>query len=91
MLEEGYSSSLTSDESFFQTLMMMPPYKGTRHDYLYYIDWSERPGKPRNSPNILTLADYDKMKESGYLMARKFDMDVDEKLIKRLHDSITVL
>ncbi len=88
---EGYKTSLTPDESFFQTLLMASPYKNTRHDYLHYIDWSERPGKPRNSPNTLTLADYDKMKESGYLMARKFDMDVDEKLIKRLHDSITVL
>lgn len=84
-------NSLNPDESIFQTLLMASPYKNTRHDYLHYIDWSERPGKPRNSPNILTLADYDKMKESGYLMARKFDMDVDEKLIKKLHDSITVL
>ena len=84
-------NSLNPDESIFQTLLMASPYKNTRHDYLHYIDWSERPGKPRNSPNILTLADYDKMKESGYLMARKFDMEVDEKLIKKLHDSITVL
>lgn len=82
--EEGYQSSLTPDESFFQTLLMMSPYKETRHDYLHYIDWSERPGKPRNSPNTLTLADYDKMKASGYLMARKFDMDVDKDIIYKL-------
>lgn len=82
--EEGYKSSLTPDESFFQTLFMMSPYKNTRHDYLHYIDWSERPGKPRNSPNTLTLADYDKMKESGYLMARKFDTNVDKNIIEKL-------
>lgn len=82
--EEGYKSSLTPDESFFQTLLMVSPYKNTRHDYLHYIDWSERPGKPRNSPNTLTLADYDKMMESGYLMARKFDMDVDKGIIYKL-------
>lgn len=86
--EEGYKSSLTPDESFFQTLFMMSPYKNTRHDYLHYIDWSERPGKPRNSPNTLTLADYDKMKESGYLMARKFDMDVDKGIIYKLMKDI---
>lgn len=77
-------NSLNPDESIFQTLLMMSPYKNTRHDYLHYIDWSERPGKPRNSPNTLTLADYDKMIESGYLMARKFDMDVDKSIIYKL-------
>lgn len=86
--EEGYKSSLTPDESFFQTLLMASPYKNTRHDYLHYIDWSEKPGKPRNSPNTLTLADYDKMKESGYLMARKFDMDVDKGIIYKLMKDI---
>lgn len=50
----------------------------------YYIDWSERLGKPRNSPNTLSLADYDKMMESGYLMARKFDMDVDKGITYKL-------
>lgn len=86
--EEGYKSSLTPDESFFQTLLMASPYKNTRHDYLHYIDWSEKPGKPRNSPNTLTLADYDKMMESGYLMARKFDMDVDKGIIYKLMKDI---
>lgn len=81
---KGYCNSLTPDESFFQTLLMMSPYKDTQHEYLHYIDWSERPGKPRNSPNTLTLADYDKMKASGYLMARKFDMDVDKDIIYKL-------
>lgn len=88
MLEEGYRSSLTSDELFFQTLLMMPPYKGTRHDYLHYIDWSERPGNPKDSPNTLTMADYGRMKASGYLMARKFDMDVDKDVINRLLDPV---
>lgn len=85
---EGYCNSLTPDESFFQTLLMMSPYKDTQHDYLHYIDWSERPGKPSNSPNTLTLADYDKMMESGYLMARKFDMDVDKGIIYKLMKDI---
>lgn len=80
----GYETSLNPDESFFQTLLMMSPYKDTQHDYLHYIDWSERPGKPRNSPNTLTMADYDKMKSSGYLMGRKFDMNADKDIIYKL-------
>jgi hypothetical protein len=75
--EDGYRSSLTPDESFFQTLLMMSPYKKTRHDYLHYIDWSACEGKPENSPNTLTMGDYDNMKSSGYLMARKLDITVD--------------
>lgn len=82
--EEGYKSSLTPDESFFQTLFMMSPYKETRHAYLHYIDWTSRDGKIQNSPNTLTMADYDVMKNSGYLMARKFDMDVDKAIIEKL-------
>lgn len=82
--EEGYKSSLTPDESFFQTLFMMSPYKETRHDYLHYIDWSSRDGKIQNSPNTLTMADYDVMRNSGYLMARKFDTDVDKVIIEEL-------
>ncbi len=82
--EEGYKSSLTPDESFFQTLFMMSPYSATRYDYLHYVDWSERPGKPKNSPNTLVLGDYEKIKNSGYLMARKFDINVDKKIVERL-------
>lgn len=77
-------NSLNPDESIFQTLLMASPYKNTRHDYLHYIDWSERRGKPRNSPNTLTIADYGAMKNSGYLMARKFDTDVDKVIIEKL-------
>lgn len=81
---KGYKNSSNPDESFFQTLFMMSPYKNNRHDYIHYIDWSERPGKPRNSPNTLTLADYDKIKASHFLMARKFDMNVDKDVINKL-------
>lgn len=77
-------NSLNPDESIFQTLLMMSPYKATRCDYLHYVDWSERPGKPRNSPNTLVLSDYEKIKNSGYLMARKFDMNLDKDIIEKL-------
>lgn len=77
-------NSLNPDESIFQTLLMMSPYSITRCDYLHYVDWSERIGKPKNSPNTLVLGDYEKIKKSGYLMARKFDINVDKKIIEQL-------
>lgn len=75
---------MTPDESFFQTLFMMSPYKETRHNYLHYVDWTSQDGKVKNSPNTLTIADYGAMKNSGYLMARKFDTDVDKVIIEKL-------
>lgn len=77
-------NSLNPDESIFQTLLMMSPYRKTRCDYLHYVDWSERIGKPKNSPNTLVLSDYEKIKKSGYLMARKFDVNVDKEIIAKL-------
>lgn len=80
-------NSLNPDESIFQTLLMASPYKNTRHDYLHYIDWSERRGKTRNSPNILTINDYVKIKNSGHLMARKFDITTDSQILYKLQEN----
>jgi hypothetical protein len=54
---------------------------------LHYVDWTSRDGKIKNSPNTLTIADYDAMKNSGYLMARKFDMNLSKEIIEKLINS----
>lgn len=75
-----FSKCSTPDESFFQTLVMNSPYAGGVMDYLHYIDWSE----DNNSPKTLTMEDFEKIEKSGKLMARKFDMVVDNKIILHL-------
>lgn len=70
----------TPDESFFQTLVMNSPYKDKREDYLHYIDWSE----DKSSPKILTMNDIEKLKHSGKLMARKFDIAFDRRVVEEL-------
>ena len=40
--------------------------------------------KNANSPNILTMDDLEDVKESGKLFARKFDINVDNKIIEEL-------
>ena len=72
------------DESFFQTLLMNSPYKTNRKDYLHYVDWSE--GK--NNPKVLTEKDYDSLKISKYLMARKFDILQERKVIDMILNDI---
>lgn len=80
---------MNPDECFFQTLLMLSSYRDMRHDYLHYVDWStSRKDKPKNSPNTLLVGDYKKITSSPYLMARKFDMYVDSKIIKLLQRDI---
>jgi len=70
------------DESFFHTLFMNSPYRETREDFLHYVDWSEG----GNSPKVLTINDYERLKHSQLLMARKFDADVDSTVIEKLRE-----
>lgn len=85
---KGYEHCVIPDESFFQTLFMNSPFKETKHNFLHYIDWSPKKGKPRNSPNTLTINDFEALKVSHYLMARKFDMDVDKDIILKLYNGL---
>ena len=74
-----------ADEIFFQTII---------HNYvnnveivndnLRYIDWATGPEYPR----ILRLEDYDKIKNSHCLFARKFDYTVDNFVIDKLYADI---
>lgn len=72
------------DESFFQTLVMNSPYKAKREDYLHYVDWSEG----GNSPKTLMIDDYEKLKASDKLMARKFDIEVVHRIIDEINGVI---
>ncbi len=76
-----YKNCVVPDESFFHTLVLNSPYSNNRKEYLHYIDWSEK----KNSPKTLTMKDFDKIKQSNYLIARKFDTDVDEEIINKFN------
>ena len=71
------------DESFFQTLLMNPPFHEKREDYLHYVDWSEG----GNSTKTLTVTDYKRLISSDKLMARKFDISDDKEIIEELKDT----
>ncbi len=73
------------DEYVIPTLIMNSSFKDSVvNDNFYYIDWSG--GGP--NPRILTEEDYDKLASTDKLMARKFDIRVDETILNRL-DKIT--
>ena len=79
-----FATCSTPDESFFHTLVMNSPYVEGVKDYLHYIDWSE----DKNSPKTLTIEDLEKIRDSGKLMARKFDISIDDNIVSCLFDSI---
>lgn len=66
------------DEIFFQIIIMNSPLRETVvTDNLRYIDWSM--GGPH--PSFLTMADVDKLLNTSKLFARKFDVELDEKIL----------
>lgn len=78
--EKFFKHSLCSDECFFQTLVMNSPFANTTKPYLHYIKWE----KGKSSPRTLTTIDYEELKKTEKIIARKFDIDVDTEIIERL-------
>lgn len=76
-----YSNCLVPDESIIQTLFMKSNYRNEYQDKLTYVNWNGQ----INHPKTFTINDYDELINSKYLMARKFDEKIDDKIIKKLY------
>ena len=68
------------DELFFQTLLLNSQLKDKIiNDHLRYIDWSvHRPGR---APHILGVEDFECLRASEKLFARKFDPEADGQIL----------
>ena len=88
-VKEIFGQSVCGDELFLQTVarnseyakkicnpVTMPEIPDTR-----YIDW--RRGS-NNNPYIFRESDYEALKNSSALFARKFDLNVDKKIVEKL-------
>ncbi len=87
---EAFKYSLCGDEVFFQTILFNSPFSS----YIYginknlpdcemggrYIDWVSGPSYPRE----LDQTDFEKMKRSGLLFARKVKSDLPPELFRSL-------
>ncbi len=65
-----YKSTVCSDESFFQTLIMNSPYNKNINDELLYVKW-----KGKGSPETLKNEDYDDIVKSNKVIVRKIDAE----------------
>lgn len=83
-LKSFFRHTWAVDEVLFQTILMNSPLKHKLvNDNLRYI---EQDGNTR--PTIFTIDDADKLIASGKLFARKFDRDIDTKILDSL-DAVT--
>jgi hypothetical protein len=74
-----------ADEFIFSTILYNNGFKDKIADNLLYVDWSS--GKAH--PKILNSEDYDALKASDKLFARKFDMDTDSLILEKLSELVT--
>ncbi len=79
-----YKNTLIPDEGFFQTIVLNFDQVNKYKPYLHYLDFSAR----LPNPKTLDESDFSKIKESEYLIARKFDYDVDKKIVEMIQTQI---
>ena len=80
-----YKYSDSSDEMFFQTVLLNSKYeKECVNNNLRFIDWN----KKREGPAILDGRDFEKIKRSNCLFARKFDFEKSKNLKEKINNGI---
>lgn len=88
-IKEVFGKSVCGDELFLQTIARnshfadkicnsntMPEISDTR-----YIDWKRG---SNNNPYIFRESDYEELKSANALFARKFDLNIDKKIVEKL-------
>jgi hypothetical protein len=84
-----FSNSLVPDESFFHTLILNSHYKEyVENNNLMFLKWGETLSE-RNSPQYLRFGDIKLIEDSNQYFARKFDINIDRKIIDYFSTRIT--
>lgn len=82
-----FKYSFCSEEIFFQTILLNSPMKETiLNNNMRFIIWEERNG---NFPANLDFSDYENIKNSDALFARKFEYPVSESLLNKIKADIS--
>lgn len=74
-----------ADEFIFSTILYNSRFKDRIADNLVYVD---RTGRTDGHPRILIAEDFDRLKASEKLFARKFDMDIDSLIFSKLESHL---
>lgn len=85
-IESVFSHTVICDESFIPTVFASSPYyRNGAGRNLRYTDWQRRENGHRH-PHTFTIDDFDSLKSSPELFARKFDGRVDNEIIERISE-----
>lgn len=91
IIEKIFKYARCGDEMFLQTLVINSKYKNNivsgnfcdNYETIQYcIDWD------RGSPYVFRIEDYDSLIHSNMCFARKFDSNIDAKIIKKIQESV---
>ncbi len=83
-----FHSTYVSDEFFFQTLLLNSLLRTKIvNNHLRHIDWSGRDGV---YPTIFKQSDFDTLRVSPHLFARKFDPTVDSRILDMIDQHLLV-
>lgn len=80
-----YKKTVVPEESFVQTILVNSKKFKLVNDDRRYIDYSSA---FRGSPRTLTIEDYETITNGKYHFARKFDLEVDRKILDKLDDAL---
>lgn len=81
-----FKNTIIPDESLIQTIIMNSEFKDTIDDYLTHVNWED--GK--RSPKTFTAHDIEELKNSKYLLARKFDENVDKEIFREIDNNVII-
>ena len=85
-VEKTFRHGNMCDELFLQTLLHRSPFREKcAGRNMRYIDWSRRENGHRH-PHTFTMEDYDSLKESDCLFARKFNERTDAEIMDRIKE-----
>lgn len=83
IIDKLCNHSFCADEIFLQTIAMMSPYKNKIvNDSLRYIDWN------RGNPYTFCDEDFQELKKTDRIYARKFDEKISMMLVNKIYDNI---
>ncbi|MBD0389846.1 MAG: hypothetical protein ICV54_25920 [Nostoc sp. C3-bin3] len=81
-----FNYTFCSDELFYHTLILNSPFKDkVLNDNLRYIDWGN---VNAYNPRILDKTDFEKIRKSEKLFARKFDATIDSDILDMIDEMI---
>ena len=90
-IRKQYTLTRAGDESFvpmivhnskFREKLFMQSFNGDMHANMRFIDWS------RGEPYVFRTSDYDELKKTDLLFARKFDIDIDSNIVEKVYSFV---